>query len=98
MNDQNDRVESIAGQDGVFLFADGAGEISIVETAYIADPTATISSMALLLDHLGRRDDAARIDAAVDADIAARGSEKRSMISSRVLPFPLVEQYKRIAG
>jgi 3-isopropylmalate dehydrogenase len=44
----------------------------------IADPTATISSMALLLDHLGRRDDAARIDAAVDADIAARGSEKRS--------------------
>ena len=24
MNDQNDRVESIAGQDGVFLFADGA--------------------------------------------------------------------------
>ena len=44
----------------------------------IADPTATISSIALLLDHLGRRDDAARIDAAVDADIAARGSDKRS--------------------
>ena len=44
----------------------------------IADPTATISSMALLLDHLGRRDDAARIDAAVDADIAARGTERRS--------------------
>ena len=44
----------------------------------IADPTATISSMALLLDHLGRRDDAARIDAAVDADIAARGTGRRS--------------------
>jgi 3-isopropylmalate dehydrogenase len=44
----------------------------------IADPTATISSMALLLDHLGRRDDAARIDAAVDADIAERGATKRS--------------------
>ncbi|HMR22845.1 MAG TPA: isocitrate/isopropylmalate family dehydrogenase, partial [Micropruina sp.] len=44
----------------------------------IADPTATISSMALLLDHLGRRDDAARIDAAVDADVAERGAAKRS--------------------
>ncbi|MFT3875104.1 MAG: 3-isopropylmalate dehydrogenase [Propioniciclava sp.] len=44
----------------------------------IADPTATISSMALLLDHLGRREDAARIEAAVDADVAARGAEKRS--------------------
>ncbi len=44
----------------------------------IADPTATISSMALLLDHLGRSADAARIDAAVDADVAARGSAKRS--------------------
>ena len=44
----------------------------------IADPTATISSMALLLDHLGRREEAARIVAAVDADVAARGSERRS--------------------
>ncbi|MFZ1409952.1 MAG: 3-isopropylmalate dehydrogenase [Micropruina sp.] len=44
----------------------------------IADPTATISSMALLLDHLGRHDDAARIDAAVDADVAERGAGRRS--------------------
>lgn len=44
----------------------------------IADPTATISSMALLLDHLGRREDAARIEAAVDADIAGRGASRRS--------------------
>ncbi|MDN5571571.1 MAG: 3-isopropylmalate dehydrogenase [Propionibacteriaceae bacterium] len=44
----------------------------------IADPTATISSMALLLDHLGRRDDAARIEAAVDADVAERGATPRS--------------------
>ncbi len=43
----------------------------------IADPTATILSMALLLDHLGRTEDAARIEAAVDADIAERGSSKR---------------------
>ncbi len=44
----------------------------------IADPTATISSMALLLDHLGRSDDAARIEEAVDADVAARGAAQRS--------------------
>ena len=44
----------------------------------VADPTATISSMALLLDHLGRSDDAARIEAAVDADVAERGATKRS--------------------
>ncbi len=42
----------------------------------IADPTATISSMALLLDHLGRPEDAARIDGAVDADIASRTSSR----------------------
>ncbi|QXT63921.1 3-isopropylmalate dehydrogenase [Tessaracoccus palaemonis] len=42
----------------------------------IADPTAAISSMALLLDHLGRPELARRIDEAVSADIAERGSEK----------------------
>ncbi|SJN34759.1 3-isopropylmalate dehydrogenase [Luteococcus japonicus] len=44
----------------------------------IADPTAAISSMVLLLDHLGRPEDARRIEAAVEADIAARGDAKRS--------------------
>ena len=42
----------------------------------IADPTAAISSMALLLDHLGKPELATRIDDAVSADIEARGSEK----------------------
>ena len=42
-----------------------------------ADPTAAISSMALLLDHLGRPDDAARIVAAVEADIADRAGKQR---------------------
>ncbi len=46
----------------------------------IADPTATISSMALLLDHLGRRADAARIVAAVDADVTSRGTSRRSTV------------------
>ena len=43
----------------------------------IADPTAAILSMAMLLDHLGRPADAARITAAVDADLAARGGQPR---------------------
>jgi 3-isopropylmalate dehydrogenase len=44
----------------------------------IADPTATILSVGLLLDHLGLAEEAARIEKAVIADIAARGSERRS--------------------
>jgi 3-isopropylmalate dehydrogenase len=40
----------------------------------IADPTATILSVALLLDHCGHSDEAARIERAVIADIAARTS------------------------
>ena len=43
----------------------------------LADPTATILSMALLLDHLGRGADARRIEAAVDADITERGATRR---------------------
>ena len=38
----------------------------------IADPTATISSVALLLDHLGMHDEAARVEQAVLADLSAR--------------------------
>lgn len=51
----------------------------------IADPTAAISSMALLLDHLGRRTEAARIDAAIEADIAAKhGQRSTSQIGDAV--------------
>ncbi|CAI9408313.1 3-isopropylmalate dehydrogenase [Aestuariimicrobium sp. T2.26MG-19.2B] len=42
-----------------------------------ADPTAAISSMALLLEHLGRPEDAARIVAAVESDIAGRAGKQR---------------------
>jgi 3-isopropylmalate dehydrogenase len=38
----------------------------------VADPTAAILSTALLLGHLGEHDAAAKIDAAVEADLAAR--------------------------
>jgi 3-isopropylmalate dehydrogenase len=38
----------------------------------VADPTATVLSVALLLDHLGLADAARRVDDAVAADLAAR--------------------------
>jgi 3-isopropylmalate dehydrogenase len=38
----------------------------------IADPSATILSVALLLDHCGLSEEAVRIERAVVADIAAR--------------------------
>ena len=54
----------------------------------IADPTAAISSMALLLDHLGKPELAKKIDDAVSADIAERGAQK----------FGTVETGDRIAA
>ena len=45
----------------------------------IADPTATILSVSLLLDHLGLSEEARRVEKAVIADIAARaGREART--------------------
>nr|WP_040162781.1 3-isopropylmalate dehydrogenase [Nigerium massiliense] len=44
----------------------------------IADPTAAISSIALMLDHLGRSEDAARVQEAVDADLGERTGTPRS--------------------
>ncbi|HWG93663.1 MAG TPA: 3-isopropylmalate dehydrogenase [Mycobacteriales bacterium] len=43
-----------------------------------ADPTATVLSVALLLDHLGQTEAARRVEDAVAADLAARGSAPRS--------------------
>ncbi len=43
-----------------------------------ADPTATILSVALMLEHLGHTEAAAKITAAVEADLAERGSAARS--------------------
>jgi 3-isopropylmalate dehydrogenase len=42
-----------------------------------ADPTATVLSLALLLDHLGHADAARRVEEAVAADLAARGAAPR---------------------
>jgi 3-isopropylmalate dehydrogenase len=43
-----------------------------------ADPTAAILSVSMLLAHVGRAADAARVEAAVAADLAERGSAPRS--------------------
>lgn len=43
-----------------------------------ADPTATILSVAMMLEHLGLADAAARVEQAVAADLAARGDRVRS--------------------
>ena len=43
-----------------------------------ADPTATILSTALLLEHLGRGDEARRVEQAVAEDLASRGDATRS--------------------
>ena len=41
-----------------------------------ADPTATVLSVAMLLDHLGLPAAAARVEAAVAADLAERGDRR----------------------
>ncbi|MFF7638050.1 3-isopropylmalate dehydrogenase [Kitasatospora sp. NPDC008050] len=43
-----------------------------------ADPTATVLSVAMLLDHLGFSAEAAKVEAAVAADLAGRGSATRT--------------------
>jgi 3-isopropylmalate dehydrogenase len=41
----------------------------------IADPTATVLSVGLLLDHLGRTDQAKKVNAAVAFDLSTRGQQ-----------------------
>jgi 3-isopropylmalate dehydrogenase len=47
----------------------------------VADPTATILSVGLLLDHLGRSEEAARVEKAAVADIAGRSRQARRSTS-----------------
>jgi 3-isopropylmalate dehydrogenase len=53
----------------------------------IADPTAAIMSVALLLNHLGEPDAAARVDKAVEEHLATRADEKlsTSQVGDRIL-------------
>lgn len=70
--------------DGAFpsMFEPVHGSAPDIAGKQLADPTAAILSVALLLSHLGLADAAARVTAAVTADLASRGTEKRS--TSRV--------------
>ena len=44
----------------------------------LADPTATVMSVAMMMDHLGYQGAAREIEAAVNADLLVRGDKKRS--------------------
>jgi 3-isopropylmalate dehydrogenase len=44
----------------------------------LSDPTATVMSVAMMMDHLGYADAAREIEAAVNADLLARADKKRS--------------------
>jgi 3-isopropylmalate dehydrogenase len=66
--------------DGAFpsMFEPVHGSAPDIAGQQKADPTAAILSVALLLDHLGLRDEATRVTSAVEADVAARGSATRT--------------------
>jgi len=66
--------------DGAFpsMFEPVHGSAPDIAGQQKADPTAAILSVALLLDHLGLRDEAARVTRAAEDDIAARGTAGRT--------------------
>ncbi|MFT4221132.1 MAG: 3-isopropylmalate dehydrogenase [Microbacterium sp.] len=64
--------------DGAFpsMFEPVHGSAPDIAGQQKADPTAAILSVALLLDHLGLRDEASRVTRAVEDDIASRGADR----------------------
>ncbi|HET8927007.1 MAG TPA: 3-isopropylmalate dehydrogenase [Microbacterium sp.] len=66
--------------DGAFpsMFEPVHGSAPDIAGRQKADPMAAILSVALLLDHLGLRDESARVTRAVEADIAVRASAPRT--------------------
>jgi 3-isopropylmalate dehydrogenase len=66
--------------DGAFpsMFEPVHGSAPDIAGQQKADPTAAILSVALLLDHLGLRDESDRVTRAVDDDIADRGEHART--------------------
>lgn len=66
--------------DGAFpsMFEPVHGSAPDIAGQQLADPTAAILSIALLLTHLGETDAAAKVTAAVEADLASRAQLKRS--------------------
>jgi 3-isopropylmalate dehydrogenase len=66
--------------DGTFpsMFEPVHGSAPDIAGKQLADPTAAILSVSLLLDHLGLADAAAAVNAAVQADLADRGPAART--------------------
>ena len=66
--------------DGAFpsMFEPVHGSAPDIAGQQLADPTAAILSIALLLSHVGRQDAAAKVTSAVEADLAARAAAPRS--------------------
>ncbi|HAM25772.1 MAG TPA: 3-isopropylmalate dehydrogenase [Microbacteriaceae bacterium] len=66
--------------DGTYpsMFEPVHGSAPDIAGKQLADPTAAILSVALMLDHLGLADAAARVTAAVTADLASRAGARRS--------------------
>src|SRR5690554_6776243 len=66
--------------DGTFpsMFEPVHGSAPDIAGQQLADPTAAILSVALMLNHLGLTEAADRVDAAVVSDLAARGDAQRS--------------------
>ncbi|WP_460802191.1 3-isopropylmalate dehydrogenase [Microbacterium sp. GXF6406] len=74
--------------DGTFpsMFEPVHGSAPDIAGQQKADPTAAILSIALLLDHLGLRDEAGRVTRAVEADIAERnGSRTTSQTGDAII-------------
>ncbi|MBD8010749.1 3-isopropylmalate dehydrogenase [Microbacterium sp. Re1] len=67
--------------DGAFpsMFEPVHGSAPDIAGQQKADPTAAILSVALLLDHLGLHDEAARVQRAVEADIASRDGARTTV-------------------
>ena len=65
---------------GVFpsMFEPVHGSAPDIAGKNLADPTATVMSVAMMLDHLGLSQAARDVEAAVAKDLATRGDAKRS--------------------
>lgn len=66
--------------DGTFpsMFEPVHGSAPDIAGKQLADPTATVMSVAMMLEHLGLTDAAADVVAAVEKDLLTRGTAKRS--------------------
>ena len=75
------RSSASLGTPGPGLYEPIHGSAPDIAGQGVADPTATILSVGLLLEHLGLAEEAARVEKAAVADIAARRGQPRRSTS-----------------